>query len=224
MGRITGLDPAAPDFENMPPSNRLDKHDALFVDVIHSDTKSLIFNNGVGMSQPIGHIDFYPNGGFYQPGCSVGNLIQEFFNGNRPKGACSHRRSIVYFIESLKLKNNFQLKQEQMIGFSCEDWEHFQSGFCTDCNKGKCAPLGIDAEKWYQTESDSQIIENDSKSMKMFLKTRDESPFLVHHYLIRIKLTIKDDIIISDRIARGSMWIMFYENFEIIHQQKLSEG
>ena len=218
MGRITGLDPAAPDFENMPPSNRLDKH------VIHSDTKSLIFNNGVGMSQPIGHIDFYPNGGFYQPGCSVGNLIQEFFNGNRPKGACSHRRSIVYFIESLKLKNNFQLKQEQMIGFSCEDWEHFQSGFCTDCNKGKCAPLGIDAEKWYQTESDSQIIENDSKSMKMFLKTRDESPFLVHHYLIRIKLTIKDDIIISDRIARGSMWIMFYENFEIIHQQKLSEG
>lgn len=47
LGRITGLDPAEPFFQFMPPSVRLDPSDALFVDVIHSDADS-IFNLGAG--------------------------------------------------------------------------------------------------------------------------------------------------------------------------------
>ena len=39
--------------------------DADFVDVIHTDLK------GLGIDQPIGHLDFYPNGGDVQPGCGV---------------------------------------------------------------------------------------------------------------------------------------------------------
>jgi len=46
------------------PSERLDKDDAIFVDVVHTAS-------GVqGISQPIGHVDFYPNNGKSpQPGC-----------------------------------------------------------------------------------------------------------------------------------------------------------
>jgi pancreatic triacylglycerol lipase len=38
LGRITGLDPANPHFQGMPTSVRLDPSDALFVDVVHTDS------------------------------------------------------------------------------------------------------------------------------------------------------------------------------------------
>ncbi|XP_027437927.1 lipase member H isoform X3 [Callorhinus ursinus] len=63
LGRITGLDPAGPLFNGRPPEDRLDPGDAQFVDVIHSDIDAL------GYKEPLGNIDFYPNGGLDQPGC-----------------------------------------------------------------------------------------------------------------------------------------------------------
>lgn len=69
IGRITGMDPARPDFESpflKEPKDRLDPTDAKFVDIIHTCAGT------VGFVRPIGHIDFYPNGGsFRQPGCPV---------------------------------------------------------------------------------------------------------------------------------------------------------
>ena len=43
LGRISGLDPAEPLFQGMPPFVRLDPTDALFVDVIHTDSKSILY-------------------------------------------------------------------------------------------------------------------------------------------------------------------------------------
>ncbi|XP_050564214.1 lipase member I isoform X2 [Cygnus atratus] len=63
LGRITGLDPAGPSFTREPPEGRLDRTDAKFVDVIHTDSDVL------GFKKPLGTIDFYPNGGMDQPGC-----------------------------------------------------------------------------------------------------------------------------------------------------------
>ena len=51
---------------------RLDKSDADYVDVIHSNGDSLIIG-GLGAWEPIGHVDFYPNGGRAQRGCQ--NLL-----------------------------------------------------------------------------------------------------------------------------------------------------
>lgn len=63
--RITGLDPARPMFEEETgPEGSLDKSDAEFVDIIHTSAGT------VGYLKPLGHCDFYPNGGkASQPGC-----------------------------------------------------------------------------------------------------------------------------------------------------------
>ncbi|CAG9864882.1 unnamed protein product [Phyllotreta striolata] len=90
VGRITGLDPANPCFANpeMSVDERLNPEDAEFVDVIHTDVQLF------GYAAPIGHVDFYPNGGGHQPGCPTREIDDN----------CSHARSTLYFIESLSVK------------------------------------------------------------------------------------------------------------------------
>lgn len=85
LGRITGLDPASPFFRHhvlRERSRKLDVSDARLVDVIHTDG-SEIFTDGFGLLKPIGHIDFFPNGGREQPGCSdlKNSIVYSHFNG-----------------------------------------------------------------------------------------------------------------------------------------------
>ena len=78
LHQISGLDPAGPLFENVPPSIRLDPSDACYVDVIHTNAGSLP-TLGLGIRRPCGNVDFYPNGGSRQPQCShlvVGTIRQ----------------------------------------------------------------------------------------------------------------------------------------------------
>ena len=63
-----GLDPARPQFEGSHVEARLDKTDANFVDVIHTNSAPFLFG-GAGFRGQLGDVDFYPNGGEYQPGC-----------------------------------------------------------------------------------------------------------------------------------------------------------
>ena len=66
----TGLDPAGPGFDIKNVTTRLDKGDADFVDVIHTDVGRGGAN--LGMVEAIGHVDFYPNGrNLKQPGCKL---------------------------------------------------------------------------------------------------------------------------------------------------------
>jgi len=51
---IIGLDPAGPLFDANNPNTRLDANDAEYVEIIHTDTRSL------GIAFPIGDADFYP--------------------------------------------------------------------------------------------------------------------------------------------------------------------
>lgn len=84
VARITGLDPAGPDFEGRPINERLDQTDAKFVDVIHTNYGS-IYKLHFGYTAPLGHVDFYVNGGELQPGCPdiTADAIVKFLSGGR---------------------------------------------------------------------------------------------------------------------------------------------
>lgn len=58
-----GLDPAGPGFKEAPEYARLDPGDAKIIDSIHTSSQVL------ALTHPVGHVDFYPNGGKAQPGC-----------------------------------------------------------------------------------------------------------------------------------------------------------
>ncbi|CAG7722069.1 unnamed protein product [Allacma fusca] len=115
--RITALDPAGPCFESHPPVcfsgqyRPISSTDAEFVDVIHTHARAL------GMKAPVGDVDFYPNGGFIQPGC-------EWYNF----GQCSHRRAVDYFAKSITLtKYSFTAQQ-------CTSYDEYTQGNCHSTN------------------------------------------------------------------------------------------
>ena len=71
VARITGLDPAFPQFSVQDTEGRLDQTDAQFVDVIHTNSGSLM-EGALSFASPIGTVDFFVNGGNAQPGCDDG--------------------------------------------------------------------------------------------------------------------------------------------------------
>nr|XP_022920248.1 phospholipase A1 member A-like [Onthophagus taurus] len=98
IGRITALDPAGPGFNEMPHNLKLDPGDATLVDVIHTYMRIL------SLSEPLGHVDFYPNGGRFQPGCP------SFFDIWKISESitCNHGRAYMYFVESIMNEKAFK--------------------------------------------------------------------------------------------------------------------
>ena len=68
FNRISALDPAGPLFEDTDPRVCIDSGDAKFVDIVHTNAGKLI-ESKFGLKAAAGHIDFYVNGGTFQPGC-----------------------------------------------------------------------------------------------------------------------------------------------------------
>ncbi|KAF5274871.1 hypothetical protein FQA39_LY07053 [Lamprigera yunnana] len=106
IGRITGLDPAGPLFLGRPIDERLDKTDAKFVDVIHT-------NGGVfGYLTNCGHADFYVNCGSLQF-CKIFELsLSGILELPISVVACHHLLSLDYMAEGTET-NNF-------VGIPCK--------------------------------------------------------------------------------------------------------
>ncbi|XP_022095917.1 pancreatic lipase-related protein 2-like [Acanthaster planci] len=85
IGRISGMDPAEPDFEGNQRGCRLDRGDAKFVDASHCSL--------FGIFQPVGHVDVYPNYGTHMPGCTSWPVLAE--------ATCGHMKAIDYFTETI---------------------------------------------------------------------------------------------------------------------------
>uniref|UniRef100_A0A2K5LJR0 Triacylglycerol lipase n=1 Tax=Cercocebus atys TaxID=9531 RepID=A0A2K5LJR0_CERAT len=152
VGRITGLDPAEPCFQGTPELVRLDPSDAQFVDVIHTDGAPIVPNLGFGMSQVVGHLDFFPNGGVEMPGCQKNILsqivdIDGIWQGTRDFAACNHLRSYKYYADSIVNPDGF-------AGFPCASYNVFtaQMGHYADRYSGKTNDVG---QKFYLDTGDA---------------------------------------------------------------------
>ncbi|XP_042571786.1 hepatic triacylglycerol lipase isoform X2 [Cyprinus carpio] len=175
VGRITGLDPAGPHFEGQPAFDRLSPDDAQFVDAIHTFTGSSIMP-GLGIKQSVAHVDFYPNGGSFQPGCKMldiySNVFQYGLQGVPKTIKCAHERAVQLFTNSLINAS------QPIIGFRCRDDSTFNKGLCLDCKQMRCNTLGYDVRH-----------ERVGRSAKgLYLRTGPQAPYRVFHYQIKVLL------------------------------------
>uniref|UniRef100_A0A8C5PMS4 Triacylglycerol lipase n=1 Tax=Leptobrachium leishanense TaxID=445787 RepID=A0A8C5PMS4_9ANUR len=137
VGKITGLDAARPYFKDTPAEVCLDPSDACVVMAIHTDTSFL----GVGIKEPIGHYDIYPNGGDHMPGCpdpikDIPLSIPGLINTTRYFVGCNHYRARYYMLESIRNCSGF-------LAFPCESYASFLNGNCFPCPHSGCAYLGF---------------------------------------------------------------------------------
>ncbi|KAJ0179211.1 hypothetical protein K1T71_004923 [Dendrolimus kikuchii] len=110
ISRLTALDPAGPCFRNLPRVERLNSDAADRVDVLHTNI------DGFGIAAPSGHVDFYANGGEYQPSMTGSFILPCFL-------LCSHVRSALYWVEALKYPEAF-------IGVRCDTVSKVRVGDC----------------------------------------------------------------------------------------------
>ncbi|XP_006724028.1 lipase member I isoform X1 [Homo sapiens] len=198
LGRITGLDPAGPRFSRKPPYSRLDYTDAKFVDVIHSDS------NGLGIQEPLGHIDFYPNGGNKQPGCpkSIFSGIQFI--------KCNHQRAVHLFMASLETNCNF-------ISFPCRSYKDYKTSLCVDCDCFKeksCPRLGYQAKLFKGVLKER--MEGRPLRTTVFLDTSGTYPFCTYYFVL--------SIIVPDKtMMDGSFSFKLLNQLGMIEEPRLYE-
>lgn len=188
LGRITGLDAAEPLFADTEPIVRLDKTDAKFVDVIHTD--ALPFSSGgLGMIAPIGHVDFYPNGGYNNPGCngSMNDYIKQekgsLFWGVQRFLGCNHVRSHQYMTESIRSKCT-------NVAITCGSYEEFKRGDCFECyqNNNYCYQFGLNSINSYQRLNGLGRLLNE-KTQNVYLMKTLGNPYCSTHYKITINMS-----------------------------------
>ncbi|XP_072295608.1 lipoprotein lipase [Eucyclogobius newberryi] len=172
VGRITGLDPAGPDFEGEHAHRRLSPDDAHFVDVLHTFTRGSL-GLSIGIQQPVGHVDIYPNGGRFQPGCNLRGSLEKVANFGlfaiSDAVKCEHERSIHLFIDSL-------LNQKEAArAYRCSSNDVFNRGMCLNCRKSNCNAVGYDT-----------AIVRKPRNVQMYTMTRSSMPFRVYHYQLKV--------------------------------------
>ncbi|XP_017262832.1 lipoprotein lipase [Kryptolebias marmoratus] len=195
ISRITGLDPAGPTFEHADEQSTLSRGDAQFVDVLHTNTRGSP-DRSIGIQRPVGHIDIYPNGGTFQPGCDIQNTLLGIASAGI-KGLqnmdqlvkCSHERSIHLFIDSLL---NYQ---QQSMAYRCNSKDTFNKGMCLSCRKNRCNKLGYNINKV-----------RTARSTRMYLKTREMMPYKVFHYQVKAHFFSKDKMSFTEQPMKISLY------------------
>ncbi|KAI1883024.1 hypothetical protein AGOR_G00240980 [Albula goreensis] len=155
--RITGLDPAGPGFEHADAQSTLSPDDADFVDVLHTNTRGTP-GRSIGIQRPVGHVDIYPNGGGFQPGCGL--------------------QSTVMMIATTGIQN-----LDQLVKCSHER-----------CRGNRCTNLGYNVQRM-----------RPRRSVTMYLRTREASPYKVFHYQMKVHFFSKDNMTFRDQSLKVSL-------------------
>jgi len=192
LGMITGLDPAEPYFQGYGPQVILDPTDALFVEGIHTDGESIydIGNDigkgdrGFGMSDPVGHFDFYPNNGQQQPGCSK-TLVEKIINGGIVTGmedfvACSHMRVTKLYTETINSPCPF-------MSYTCSSYANFQNGHCLNNENGMYLSMGPRSRN--MTPQMKTRYDSGDTKIKLYLSTGDATPYCRYNYRVDVGLS-----------------------------------
>ncbi|XP_045468341.1 pancreatic triacylglycerol lipase-like [Harmonia axyridis] len=126
IGRITGLDAAAPLFEfplKAPEHLRLHSEDAEVVDGIHTNMGFF------GFASAYGTADFFvDNGSPVQPGCNRENFFEDL--------VCSHGRAVDLYQESIISR--------KLVGLECPNPFVYRIGLCS---RGKRAVMGEESPR-----------------------------------------------------------------------------
>ncbi|MEE5462567.1 hypothetical protein V2M36_10945, partial [Streptococcus pneumoniae] len=107
---LIAIDPSLHGWTHHP--GRLGTDAAAIVEVLHTTAGFL------GYDDPLGHIDFYPNGGSFQNGCGMDI-------------SCSHIFGVAFYAESLVAANR---GYENFVGTACENYQEAISMNCAGAN------------------------------------------------------------------------------------------
>lgn len=188
FNRISAMDPAGPNFEDYDEAVRCDASDADFVDAIHTNGNvGGLLALSFGIVMPSGHVDFYVNGGSFQPGCpSATGVLGGVLTGGLPDPAkelgCSHQRVYQMYIESIKTSCSF-------IGFNCPSQAMFEKGECLSCDNFQCSEMGYYADRFKGRGS-------------MFLSTMQYAPFCGYHHFFEMSINSKSEKNTGDLILK----------------------
>lgn len=129
------------------------------------------------MSELVGHVDFYPNGGADQPGCetiSLPSVLErlvfnpQMFTDWSDLFVCSHLRAIDYFVESIPTATS----QCQFEAVGCDSWTDYLNGSCL---LNQRIPMGFEVNI-------AQL--NQTEYRKFFLKTNSKFPFCQNEFTL----------------------------------------
>jgi len=178
LPRITCLDPGVIGFGKHP-ELVIKAEDADYVDIIHTDSDHMSF------LEPLGHADFYPNGGLNQL-CSCNNQCEDI-----PCHDGDHKRAPTYYRESILSRGSFPSWQ------CTQGWDAFLEANLT-CPYDASGPLvsmgewSLESSAWRfdlsfklenfgsnsKLENFASKIPKDSEPRGVYyLHTRRESPF-----------------------------------------------
>lgn len=125
--RISALDPAFPTFYPSLGTSPVNKNDAKFVDVIHTDAWLY------GIPVATGHADFWPNSGkTLQPGCPRRGMLLTLSDLD----LCSHRRSWWFWADSVASS-----EKSAFHSAKAKSWDDFKKG---RIDESSIVNMGID--------------------------------------------------------------------------------
>uniref|UniRef100_A0A2K6C942 Phospholipase A1 member A n=1 Tax=Macaca nemestrina TaxID=9545 RepID=A0A2K6C942_MACNE len=124
-----------------------------------------------GIRIPVGHVDYFVNGGQDQPGCPT------YFYAGYSYLICDHMRAVHLYISALE--NSCPL-----MAFPCDSYAAFLAGHCLDCFNPfllSCPRIGL-------VEHGGVKIEPLPKEVKVYLLTTSNAPYCMHHSLVEFHL------------------------------------